>query len=100
MDVRLEKEEDIDIKNKVGFNLKNSVSKSKFFFQGEFICFKVLFCAKISENSQFCHSPGIGNAAYIENGVGGISVFLLAAIIGGENIYRNVCSKSERIHEN
>ena len=26
------------------------------------------------------------NAAYIENGVGGISVFLLAAIIGGENI--------------
>ena len=40
------------------------------------------------------------NAAYIENGVGGISVFLLVAIIGGENIYRNVCSKSERIHEN
>lgn len=39
------------------------------------------------------------NAAYIENGVGGISVFLLAAIIGGENIYRNVRTEPERIHE-
>jgi len=39
------------------------------------------------------------NAAYIKNGVGGI-LFLLAAIIGGENIYRNVRSKPERIHEN
>ena len=33
------------------------------------------------------------NAAYIENGVGGIS-FLLATIIGGENIYRNVRQQS------
>ena len=40
------------------------------------------------------------NAAYIENGVGGISVFLLAAIIGGENIYRDVRPEPERIHEN
>ena len=40
------------------------------------------------------------NAAYIENGAGGTSVFLLAAIIGGENIYRNVNPEAERIHEN
>ena len=40
------------------------------------------------------------NAAYIVNGVGGISVFLLAAIIGGENIYRDVRPEPERIHEN
>ena len=40
------------------------------------------------------------NAAYIENSVGGIFVFLLAAIIGGENIYRNVRPEPKRIHEN
>ena len=40
------------------------------------------------------------NAAYIENGVGGISVFLLASIIGGENIYRDVRPEPERIHGN
>ena len=39
------------------------------------------------------------NASYIENGVGGITVFLLVAIIGGENIYRDVRSKPKRIHE-
>ena len=39
------------------------------------------------------------NAAYTQNGVGGIFVFL-AAIIGGENIYRDVRPEPERIHEN
>jgi hypothetical protein len=40
----LEKEEDIDIKNKVGFKLEILVSKSKFLFQTQFFCFKALFC--------------------------------------------------------
>ena len=97
----LEKEEDIDIKIR-------SVSNWKFRFQSQNFCFKLnffvskrFFAVKISENNRFSRSPGVMiNAAYIENGVGGISVFLLVAIIGGENIYRNVYSKSERIHEN
>ena len=78
-----------------------SVSKSKFLFQTQFFVSKRFFAVKISENDRFCRSLGVmTNAAYIENGVGGIFVFLLAAIIGGENIYRNVRTEPERIHEN
>ena len=83
----MEKEEDIDIKIR-------SVSNWKFRFQSQNFCFKLILfvskrflAVKISENDRFCRSPGaMINAAYIENGVGGISVFLLAAIIGGEDV--------------
>ena len=69
----LEKEEDIDIKIR-------SVSNWKFRFQSQNFCFKLIlfvlkcfFAVKISENNRFCRSPGVmTNAAYIENGVGGI----------------------------
>ena len=81
--------------------MKISVSKSKFLFQTQFFCFKALFCAKISEKINFVAPRGaMTNAAYIENGVGGIFVFLSAAIIGGENIYRNIRTEPERINEN
>ena len=69
--------------------------KLNFLFQSAFLPLK---SAKITG---FVAPRGVMiNAAYIENGVGGISVFLLAAIIGGENIYRNVRPEPERIHEN
>ena len=72
----LEKEEDIDIKIK-------SVSNWKFRFQSQNFCFKLnffvskcFFAVKIGENNRFSRPRGIMiNAAYIENGVGGISVF-------------------------
>ena len=72
----MEKEEDIDIKIR-------SVSNWKFRFQSQNFCFKLnffvskrFFAVKISENNRLCRSPGVMiNAAYIENGVGGISVF-------------------------
>lgn len=78
-----------------------SVSKLKFLFQTDFLCFKTLFLPlKSAKIINFGVPRGVMiNAAYIENGVGGITVFLLVAIIGGENIYRDVRSKPERIHE-
>ena len=96
----LEREEDIDIKIR-------SVSNWKFLFQSQYFCFKVnffvskhFFAIKSAKITSFVAPGGVMiNAAYIENGVGGISVFLLAAIIGGENIYRNVRTEPERIHE-
>ena len=46
-------------KNKVGFKLEISVSKSKFLFQTQFFCFKAFFWGdKISENNRFSRSPG------------------------------------------
>ena len=97
----LDKEEDIDIKIR-------SVSNWKFRFQSQKFCFKLDFFVskrflplKSAKITVFLAPRGVmTNAAYIENGVGGISVFLLAAIIGGENIYRNVRTEPERIHEN
>ena len=64
-------------------------------FQSAFLSLK---SAKITS---FVAPRGVmTNAAYTKNGVGGISVFWLVAIIGGENIYRDVRPKPERIHEN
>ena len=100
-DAYLEKEEDIDIKIR-------SVSNWKYRFQSQNFCFKLIFYVskrflplKSAKITSFVAPRGVMiNAAYIENGVGGIFVFLLAAIIGGENIYRNVRTEPERIHEN
>ena len=97
----MEKEEDIDIKIRSVSNLKIRFQSRNFGFKLNFLVSKCFFVVKISENNRFCRPRGVMiNAAYIENGVGGISVFLLAAIIGGENIYRNVRPEPERIHEN
>ena len=97
----LEKEEDIDIKIR-------SVSNWKFRFQSQNFCFKLIFCVskrffvvKISENNQFCRSTGSDDKCRLHRKwCRRHFCFLSAAIIGGENIYRNVRSKPERIHEN
>ena len=97
----MEKEEDIDIKIK-------SVSNWKFRFQSQNFCFKLIlfvskcfFKVKISENNQFCRSPGSNDKCRLHRKwCRRHFCFLLAAIIGGENIYRNVRPEPERIHEN
>ena len=97
----LEKEEDIDIKIR-------SVSNWKFRFQSQNFCFKLnffvskrFFAVKISENNQFCRSLGSNDKCRLHRKwCGRHFCFLLAAIIGGENIYRNVRPEPERIHEN
>jgi hypothetical protein len=72
----LEKEEDIDIKIR-------SVSNWKFRFQSQNFCFKLIlfvskcfFRLKSAKITGFVVPRGVMiNAAYIENGVGGIYVF-------------------------
>ena len=95
----LEKEEDIDIKIR-------SVSNWKFRFQSQNFCFKLIlfqsvFFVKIIENNQFCRSTGSNDKCRLHRKWRRRHFcFLLASIIGGENIYRNVRSEPERIHEN
>ena len=73
-----------------------SVSNWKFRFQSQKFCFKLnffkeLFAVKISENNQFCRSPGSNDKCRLHRKwCRRHFCFLLAAIIGGENIYRNV----------
>jgi len=85
----LEKEEDIDIKirsvsnwkfrfqiGNFGFKLEISVSKSKFWFQTLFFVSKCFLPLKSAKTTSFAAPRGVMiNAACIENGVGGISVF-------------------------
>ena len=97
----LEKEEDIDIKIR-------PVSNRKFLFQSQNFCFKLCFFVskcffdvKIGENDRFCRSPGSNDKCRLhQKWCRRHFCFLLAAIIGGENIYRNVRPEPERIHEN
>ena len=77
-----------------------SVSKSKFLFQTLLFVSKCFFALKSAKITGFVTPRGVMiNATYTQNGVGGIFVFL-AAIIGGENIYRDVRPEPELIHEN
>ena len=81
-------------KNKVGFKLKIFVSNWFFLFQSAFLRLK-------SAKKPVLSLPGSNDKCRLHRKwCMRHFCFLLAAIIGGENIYRNVRSEPERIHEN